>query len=399
MIEPADRHRAPAVRQPDNGGAEPRIAEPAECDHVPAAANRACLMLMVRHLVRGGAERLISGILRYLDGQGVRLLIVKTGRTPHGYEEETSWFSAIDVEQVCLPDRAERRLWATVVAELIRERGVTAVAISDSDDGYRLLPSIRAAAPSVWISDMQYNPAAQVANNRRFSHCIDITVAQSLLTANALIAAGGAPERIVFNPGGIDLAAFDPSAEAVARQAFAIAPSAFVVGFLGRFDETKNPLGFLDVARRRPVAGWTYLLGGSGPIEAAVDRAVNDLPPAVDIRKVGVIKDSRSFLGLIDVLVLTSLIEGRSLVVMEAAAMGRPVVAAAVGGVPELVEHGLTGFLCPPGDPEAIATRLDWLAAHAQERSEIGHRARARALRDFDLRIALPRFAAALLGP
>ena len=401
MIEPAERCRAPSLCLPAEDDDAPRSAAPAKRERLSAEAGRRCLMLMVRHLVRGGAERLLSGILRHLDDQDVRLLIVKTGRVPDGYEEETLWFSAIDVEHICLPDHAERSLWATLVVDLIRERGVTAVAVSDTEDGYRLLPSIRAAAPSVWISDFQYNPVAQVANNRRFGHCIDITIAQSLLTANVLVSVGGAPERIVFNPGGIDLSAYVPNAEDEARmrQAFAIAPSAFVVGFLARLDETKNPIGFLDVARRRPVSGWTYLLGGGGPMEAAVDRAIGDLSSTIDVRRVGVVENSRSFLGAIDVLVLTSLTEGRPLAVMEAAAMGRPVVAPAVGGVPELIEHGLTGFLCPSGDLEATAIQLDWLAGHARERLEIGRKARARALSNFDLRNSLPRFAAALLGP
>lgn len=83
------------------------------------------------------------------------------------------------------------------------------------------------------------------------------------------------------------------------------------------------------------------------------------------------------------VLVLPSLSEALGRVVFEAMAAGKPVVGSAVGGIPEIVQEGETGFLVPPGDPEPLADRLSWLLSHPEEAAEMGKRARAFAAKFF----------------
>ncbi|MFZ8854401.1 MAG: glycosyltransferase family 4 protein [Armatimonadota bacterium] len=76
------------------------------------------------------------------------------------------------------------------------------------------------------------------------------------------------------------------------------------------------------------------------------------------------------------VFVLPSLSEGLGRVVVEAMATGTPVIGSHVDGIPEIVQEGLTGFLVPPGDEEALAERLRWVLKHPQEAKGMGHRAR-----------------------
>jgi len=74
--------------------------------------------------------------------------------------------------------------------------------------------------------------------------------------------------------------------------------------------------------------------------------------------------------------VLPSLSEGLGRVVVEAMATGTPVIGSHVDGIPEMVQEGLTGFLVPPGDEEALAKRLRWVLRHPQEAKAMGHRAK-----------------------
>jgi hypothetical protein len=84
------------------------------------------------------------------------------------------------------------------------------------------------------------------------------------------------------------------------------------------------------------------------------------------------------------VLVPSRTIEGFSLVALEAAHLGRPVVATRVGGLPETVDHGLTGFLVPPHDTGALAAAVDRVLADPARTSDMCERARRRAMR-FDV--------------
>lgn len=76
------------------------------------------------------------------------------------------------------------------------------------------------------------------------------------------------------------------------------------------------------------------------------------------------------------VLVLPSVSEGLGRVVFEAMATGTPVIGSAVGGIPELVDDGRTGWLVPPGDEAALAARLAWVLEHPAEAAAAGARAR-----------------------
>ncbi len=76
------------------------------------------------------------------------------------------------------------------------------------------------------------------------------------------------------------------------------------------------------------------------------------------------------------VLVLPSLSEGLGRVLLEAMACGTPVIGSAVGGIPEIIQEGETGFLIPPGDVGALAGRLKWILEHPHEARQLGERAR-----------------------
>lgn len=86
------------------------------------------------------------------------------------------------------------------------------------------------------------------------------------------------------------------------------------------------------------------------------------------------------------VLVLPSVSEGLGRVVFEAMACGTPVIGSRVGGIKEMIEEGVTGFLVPPGDVDALAQRLKWILSHPEEAKQMGKRAREFAQRFFSLK-------------
>ncbi len=110
------------------------------------------------------------------------------------------------------------------------------------------------------------------------------------------------------------------------------------------------------LASERP--GLEVLVVGTGPAEAAVREAIREHHAEGTVRLLGFREDLPDLLLAADVVALSSAWEGAPLAVGEAMALGRPVVATAVGGMAEVVVDGETGRLVPPGDPVALAHAL-----------------------------------------
>jgi glycosyltransferase involved in cell wall biosynthesis len=93
----------------------------------------------------------------------------------------------------------------------------------------------------------------------------------------------------------------------------------------------------------------------------------------------------RELLGRTDVFVMASFAEGVPVVLMEAMAARVPVVATQIAGIPELVDDGVSGFLVPPGDPIALAEKVDRLLRDGNLRREFGRAGSEKVTRDFNL--------------
>jgi glycosyltransferase involved in cell wall biosynthesis len=136
------------------------------------------------------------------------------------------------------------------------------------------------------------------------------------------------------------------------------------VGYLGRLAEPKGIEFMLDALTKSEVRPWELVVAGSGEPSYEAFLQARYVPRGV--RFAGRV-DAATFLDEIDVLVVPSMWhEPCPLVIGEAANAGVPVVAASVGGIPEIVLHGQSGFLFEPGDEEALAEHLLRLATDPQ---------------------------------
>jgi len=159
---------------------------------------------------------------------------------------------------------------------------------------------------------------------------------------------------------GVDLGAvtaLDDAARRALRAAEGVPDGRPVVSLDQRLSPPKTPLVFVSalsriLAERPDAVAWIV---GDGPLRPAVEAAVAEAGVGARVRFLGVRKDVAAVLSASDVLVHSSGREGLPRVVLEALAIGTPVVATAVGGVPDAVADGVTGRLVPPEDPGALA--------------------------------------------
>jgi O-antigen biosynthesis protein len=126
-----------------------------------------------------------------------------------------------------------------------------------------------------------------------------------------------------------------------------------------------------------------FLMTGAGPLEPAVRRRAARLS-AESFRFLGVVDDIRAHLASLHVLVVPSILDGRPIVVLEALALGVPVIASRIGGLPALVRDGETGFLVEPGNTSEIAEHLVRLAGDPEELEDLQRSARAFAESNLD---------------
>jgi glycosyltransferase involved in cell wall biosynthesis len=168
--------------------------------------------------------------------------------------------------------------------------------------------------------------------------------------------------------------------EVAARRAHhGIAPGDPVVGAVTRFYPAKGIRHLVDAfpaVRSAHPRAWLVLLG-QGPEEKALRERARELGIAERVIFAGFQRDAHVYVGGFDVAVTPSLEEGFGLVALEALALGVPVVASRVGGLPDIVVDGTTGLLVEPARPDAIADALLALLGDPERRIRMGQAARA----------------------
>jgi glycosyltransferase involved in cell wall biosynthesis len=179
------------------------------------------------------------------------------------------------------------------------------------------------------------------------------------------------------------------------RAELGIGPDEPVAGTIANFRAQKDYPNLLATARLLIDRGWPgrIVAVGQGPLEAEM-RALHDRLGLGDrVLLLGQRDDAVRVLAACDVFTMASDNEGLPVAVMEALALGLPVAATAVGGIPEAVTDGVEGLLVPPKDPEALADAIATITGDDALRTAMGHAAR-RASERFDIRIATRRIEA-----
>jgi len=153
------------------------------------------------------------------------------------------------------------------------------------------------------------------------------------------------------------------------------------ITFVGRLVPQKDVLTLLSAMKDLP--NGKLLMIGDGELRPQVEDFIhqNELEDRVVL--LGTRYDVPDILADSDIFVLPSRWEGLPYVVIEASMAGLPVVATRVGGIPELVEDGVTGFLVPPGNPEALSEAIQRLLDNKDLRHQMGRAGREKALREF----------------
>lgn len=224
---------------------------------------------------------------------------------------------------------------------------------------------------------------------RALSVFVDRMVAVSDQLRTWLICEVGVPERkVCLLKNGVDAERFCPRDDRDdLRRAHGYAPEDIVVGTVGRLDPVKNQAALLEVlaALAATQPSLHVAIAGNGPERESLTRETAQRGLADKVALLGHRNDIPEVLNLLDLFVLPSLGEGMCNTILEAMAVGLPVVATSVGGNPELVDDGFTGRLVPVRDRSALARAIALYAADERLRHEHGAAGRRRVVQEFSL--------------
>jgi len=178
------------------------------------------------------------------------------------------------------------------------------------------------------------------------------------------------------------------------RSELGVPPEVGLIGAVGRLYPEK---GYDDLIRaiallkQNAPGAFRCVILGYGPEEKRLHALISELGVVDEVRLVGFREDIPAVIGELDVAVLSSKNEGSPLAVMEYMAGAAPIVATAVGGVPELIEDSVHGLLVPPSDPGALAVAIRRLLADRALASRLGAAARVRQRATYDLDVVVGR--------
>jgi len=185
----------------------------------------------------------------------------------------------------------------------------------------------------------------------------------------------------------------DPGAESDLRARFGFPADAELVAAIGRLAPEKRVDLFLEACRliqlERPDA--FFLVVGEGRERRALERLACRYGLASRVRFTGMVNDVPELCRRISLLLHCADTEGTPRAVLHAMGAGVPVVARAVGGIPEMIADGAEGMLVPNADPRAMADRAVWLLTDSVERLAMGRRARHRVRADFTIELMCKR--------
>jgi glycosyltransferase involved in cell wall biosynthesis len=273
--------------------------------------------------------------------------------------------------------------------EMVRAMRRDGIAVAHAFDFYSnmmLIPAARLARVPVIGSHRQLGDLLSAAKFKAqywaFRFCQRV-VCNSHAAAESLRTAGLPEQKLVVIPNGLRERAFAAYAPAIPRR-----PGTVRVGMIARMNNAvKNHPAFLRAAAKlsQQFPAVEFLLVGDGPLRPGLEQMAAELGIKEKVIFAGERQDIPAMLASLDVSVLISSSESLSNVILESMAAGVPVVATDVGGNPELVKHGETGLLVPPGDEGKLVEALAQFVRSSGLRAQYAARSREFARANFHI--------------
>lgn len=348
---------------------------------LPLETKRINVLEVIGNAIVGGMETYVTRLLEHLPADRFSVMALCPYESPF-----TDKLRELDAEVLVAP-MPEDPLWSSI------QLGCTLVRTRAIDVLHAHLSNAHVLAGI--IGRITGTPVLATIHGRQLS-TLDVEIHRmtgthlSVVCKHAYFHAMGLgvhPSQLHCIANGVDTHRFAPLSgrSASLRARWHVPPSAPLVGFVGRLSPEKGPEVFLRVARvmQHLAPDVHFAMVGDGPMRAELVRFIEQFELQDRVHLVGLHDDMPQVYAELDVLLSTSHTEAMPFALMEAMACGVPVIGTRVGGVPDLIQQGQTGWLISPGADQEAAQRLNALLASAPERARMGRLARLRCVQGF----------------
>lgn len=334
----------------------------------------------------GGLESVVALLAGGLRGRGhdVRVALVVAGPGDGRALERALTDGGVDVTRLELPGRAYAREWAAIAAlcrrvvpDVVHTHGYRSDVIAGA--AARRL-GIAAATTVHGFTSGGWRNRVYEWLQRRAMRRFDAVVAVSRPLSERLARAGVSADRLHCIPNAYRPSPGVPRDEA--RRALGLHGDAPVLGWVGRLSVEKGPDVLVRALAELRDLPLQVAVVGDGPERATLATLAASLGVGDRIRWCGAVEGAARYFRAFDLLVLSSHTEGTPIVLFEAMAAGVPIVATAVGGVPDLVGNDEAVLVDRP-EPGAVAAAIRRALADRAGGAARAERARARLVRDF----------------
>jgi len=368
----------------------------ASCGPSPLPSRSAGYRPRVLHLINnfeiGGTERQAVELLKRLDMDRYDLRLAAVRHKGPLYSAISTRFPEVtEFPLTSFYNANAFRQFRRVRSWMVREQvdilhahdfyaGVLGV-IAAQGTGVKTIASQRHLRPSdrpvhIWAERLVNRLAHRVLVNS------EAIRTQILMTRNV------SPDKIVLIKNALRLPehvlAFDAAHERLCLE-LGLQTNVKIVGMVAKLRSEKGHCLLVEAARRiaHSLDDVHFVLVGDGPLRHEIELQAEQSGISDRVHLLGDRLDAAGLCAGFDVAVLASLREGFPNAILEAMGASVPVVATAVGGVPELIQDGITGYLVQPGDTEALAQRLRFVLEDKTERTNIAERGRRFVMNSF----------------
>ncbi len=339
-----------------------------------------------------------------VGGQELAVLLHAQGLRKRGHEltlvvepgspiEDLARREGLPLQRLCMQKWCyPSALWR--VRRLIRGLRPDIVHVNSSRDSWIASLAGRMINPRPPIVRTRHisTPLNQSLTTRWLYHRLldKVIVTGGELTRRGLIERDGmAPERVAAFPIGIDVSHFKPGTPTNnLREELGLPASEQLVGLISYLRSYKGLEYFIDAAARvvAQQKGVTFVISGRGPEEERLRRRIAEQGVGHRVRMLGYREDLLNVFHSLDLFVIPS-VEGDTIpqVLMQALAVGLPVISTTVGSIPDVVRNGETGFVVPPRDAVALAERIHYLLGRDDLRWQMGEAGRALVERSYSI--------------